>query len=171
MEHLIRMLDDSFELAVSCMLPDELAAFKARAFAEVDTELGSLFSDSALRAWNGNGMRSFRDDVDMMLQFAGKHGCEKSLLRLDDLCTFLVREQWHLASNPDHLTSSYPSMDPILLVTAMNKCEPGKLRYVDRLRHQHVKQATKADIAGFARDVENAISNGRFTALMARAKR
>jgi hypothetical protein len=171
MEHLIHMLQESFELGTSCMLPDGLVEFKTRAFAEIDKELASLFLDSALRAWNANGMRRFWNDIDTMLHFAGEHGCEKSLLRLDDLCTFLVREQWHLASNPDHLTSSYPNMDPLLLVAAMNKCEPGKVKYVDRLRHQHVKPASKADIAAFARDIENAISNGRLSALMARSRR
>lgn len=53
----------------------------------------------------------------------------------------------------------------------MHKYEPGKVKYVDRLRQQHMKQASKSDIAGFARDIENAISNGKLGTLMARARR
>ena len=57
------------------------------------------------------------------------------------------------------------------LVAAMHKYEPGKVRYVDRLRQQHMKQASKSDIVAFARDIERAIANGKLSALMARAGR
>lgn len=125
---------EAFALGESCMPPDKLVAMKRRAFALVDEHLAALFSGAALRAWNPHGMRRFAGDVDAMLQLAGRHGCEKSLLRVDDLCSFLVREQWHLAGNTEHLTSSYPNMDPPLVRhlhrTDVCLCHPLRLPYL-----------------------------------------
>lgn len=96
-------------------MPEGRAALEHRAFALADGHLAALFKDAALRAWNPHGMRRFAGDVDALLQLAGRHGAEKAVLRVDDLCTFLVREQWHLAGNTEHLASSYPNMDPVLV--------------------------------------------------------
>jgi hypothetical protein len=71
-----------------------------------------------VQAWNSAAMRRFGTDVDALLQFAGRHLAERTFARIDDLCSFLVREQWHLASNPEHLTASYPNMDPELVRTS-----------------------------------------------------
>ena len=112
----MRSAQEAFELGAACMLPEPLAEFKTRAFTEVDHALAGLFTDaSALRSWNPLGMRRFGTDIDALLQFAGKHKHERTFARVDDLCSFLTREQWHLAANPDHLSASYPNMDPVLV--------------------------------------------------------
>jgi hypothetical protein len=56
-------------------------------------------------------------------------------------------------------------------VAAMHKYEPGKVKYVDRIRNQQTRQASKHDVMGFARDVETAIQEGRLAALMERVQR
>jgi hypothetical protein len=59
----------------------------------------------------------------------------------------------------------------VQLVAAMHKYEPGKVKYMDRMRNQQGRHASKHDVAGFARDVETAIAERRFEALMQRARR
>ena len=59
----------------------------------------------------------------------------------------------------------------VQLVAAMNKYEPGKASYMDRIRNQQVRQASRSDVLGFARDVETAMAAGRLAALVDRAKR
>lgn len=62
------------------------------------------------------------------------------------------------------------SRQSVQLVAAMNKYEPSKVKYADRLRHQQAKQATRHDVQNFAKDVENAIANGKLDALIARCR-
>lgn len=53
----------------------------------------------------------------------------------------------------------------------MNKYEPSKVSYVDRLRQQHVKQASRTDVLGFARDVQSAVASGRLNVLVERSRK
>jgi hypothetical protein len=106
---------EAFELGEACILPQPFAALKMDAFSAVDQELGAMLSDSGLKSWNAYGMRRFDTDIDVLLSFAGHHKHERLFARIDDLRSFLSREQWHLAANPDHLMSSYPRMDPLLV--------------------------------------------------------
>lgn len=110
------------------MPPVRRRAFVTQAFRAVDAQLAALFTEPAragghssprgeggsatMAVWNTNGMRRFGTDVDALLQFAGRHRHERTFAKLDDLVSFLTREQWHLAANPDHLTASYPNIDP-----------------------------------------------------------
>ena len=72
------------------------------------------------------------------------------------------------------VTDGYSSdtvLERVQLIAAMSKYEASKVSYVDRLRQQHVKQASRADVLGFAREVQSAVTSGRLDALVERARK
>ena len=51
------------------------------------------------------------------VQLASTHDCGYVYAGIDELCSFLDREQWHLCENPEQLKATYPNMNATLVRT------------------------------------------------------